>query len=58
MDITDECCELILILLYEVELAGKWLTNVSTTLFILTHKSVTSERPMALLPTLQKGGGS
>ena len=39
-------------MLQKVEMAGKWPTNANTTPFFLIPKSVTSERPIALLPTL------
>ena len=52
VDLFDEGCVRILTLLHEVEMAWKWPTNASTLLFFLIPKSVTSERPIALLPTL------
>ena len=54
LDHTDECCERLLSMLDEMEMAGKWPTNASTTLYFLMPKSITSERPIALLPTLVK----
>ena len=39
-------------LLHKVEMEGIWSANASTTLFYLTPKHITLERPLALLPTL------
>ena len=39
-------------ILHEVEMAGMWPSSASITLFLLIPKSTTSERPIALLPTL------
>ena len=35
---SDECCDRVLSILHKVEMAGKWSTNASTTLFFLTPK--------------------
>ena len=39
-------------LLEKVEQSGKWPQQACTTMFLLIPKSVTSERPIALMPTL------
>ena len=39
-------------LLEKVEQSGKWLQQACTTRFFLKPKNVTSERPIALVPTL------
>ena len=52
LDLSDECHERIVMLLHEVESAGHWPTNASTTMSFLMPNITTSERSPALLPTL------
>ena len=39
-------------LIKKVKQSGKWPQQACTTMFFLTPKNVTSERPIALMPTL------
>ena len=52
LDLTKETRGEILEFLEKVEQSGNWPQQVCTTMFFLIPKSVTSERPIALVPTL------
>ena len=52
LDFSAKCCERILPLLHNVEMAGKWQSNAGTTVSFFIPKSTTSQRPIAVLPTL------
>ena len=51
LDFSAKCCERILPLLHNVEMAGKWQSNAGTTVSFFIPKSTTSPRPIAVLPT-------
>ena len=52
LDLIKETREEIVEFLEKVEQSGKWPQQASTTMFLLIPKIVTSERPIALMPTL------
>ena len=52
MDLTKVTRGQIVELLEKVDKSGKWPQQVCTTMFFLIPKNVTSERPIALMPTL------
>ena len=56
LDLSDECHERIVMILHEVESAGQWPTNASTTMSFLIPNITTSERPPALLQPWLRGG--
>ena len=51
-DLSEETCGKIVVILAKVEQCGHWSVQTSTLLHFLIPKTVTSERPIALLPTL------
>ena len=55
VDVTKETRGEIVELLEKVEQSGKWPQQTCTTMFFLIRKNVTSERPIALMPTLIRG---
>ena len=52
LNLTKEPRGKIMEFLEKVEQSGKWRQQACTTMFFLIPKNVTSERPMALMPTL------
>ena len=52
LDETKETSGEIVEFLEKVEQSGKWPQKACTTMFFLIPKNVTSERPIALMPTL------
>ena len=52
LDLTKETRGEIVEFLEKVEQSGKWRQQACTTMFFLIPKNVTSERPIALMPTL------
>ena len=52
LDLTKETRREIFEFLEKVEQSGKWPQQACTTMFFLIPKNVTSERPIALMPTL------
>ena len=52
LDLTKETIGEIVEFLEKVEQSGKWPQQACTTMFYLIPKNVTSERPVALIPTL------
>ena len=52
LDLTEETRGEIVEFLEKVEQSGKWPQQACTTMFFLIPKNVTSERPIALMPTL------
>ena len=52
MDLTKETRKEIVEFLEKVEQSGKWQQQACTTMFFLIPKNVTSERPIAPMPTL------
>ena len=52
LDFTKETRGEIVEDLEKVEQSGKWLQQACTTMFFLIPKNVTSERPIAVMPTL------
>ena len=52
LDLTKETRGEIVVLLEKVEQSGTWPKQVCTTMFFLIPKIVTSEKPIALMPTL------
>ena len=52
LDLTNEKRGTIVELLEKAEQSGKWPQQAFTTMFFLIPKNVTSERPIALMPTL------
>ena len=52
LDVTKETRREIVEFLEMVEQSGKWPQQACTTMFFLIPKNVTSERPIALVPTL------
>ena len=52
LNVTKETRGEIVEFLEKVEQSGKWPQQACTTIFFLIHKNVTSERPIALMPTL------
>ena len=52
LDLIKETRGPIVEFLENVEQSGKWLGHACTTLFFLNPKNATSERPIALMPTL------
>ena len=52
LDATQETRGVIVEFLENVEQSGKWPQHARTTTFFLIPKNVTSERPIALMPTL------
>ena len=52
LDWTKETREEVVKLLEKVEQSGKWPQQACTSMFLLIPKCVTSERPIALMPTL------
>ena len=56
LDVTTEARGEIVEFLEKVEQSGKWPQQACTTMFVSIPKNVTSERPIALMPTLYVGG--
>ena len=56
LDMTKETRGEIVEILEKVEQSGKWPQQACTTVFFLIPKNVTSERPIALMPTLIRCG--
>ena len=54
LDLTKETRGEIVEFLVKVEQSGKWPQQAWTTMFFLTPKNLTSERPIALMPTLTR----
>ena len=54
LDLTDWCCEEILILLPKIKMAGQRPEIVSVTLFFIIPKNVTGGRPIDLRPTVTR----
>ena len=54
VDLTKETRGEIVELLEKVEHSGKWPQQACTTMFSLIPKNITSERPIALVPTLTR----
>ena len=52
LDLTKETRGEMFEFLEKVEQSGKWPQQACTTMFFLIPKNVTSERPIALMPTL------
>ena len=52
LDLTKETRGKIVEFLEKVEQSGKWPQQACTTMFFLIPKNVTSDRPIALMPTL------
>ena len=52
LDLTKETVVEVEELLEKVEQSGNWPQQACTTMFFLIPKNVTSERPVALVPTL------
>ena len=52
LDLTEETRGEIVEFLEKVEQSGKWPQETCTTMFFLIPKNITSERPIALMPTL------
>ena len=52
LNLTGETRGEIVEFLEKVKQSGKWRHQASTTMFFLIQKNVTSERPIALMPTL------
>ena len=52
LDLTKETREEVVELLEKVEQSGKWPQQACTTFFFVIPKNVTSERPLAPMPTL------
>ena len=52
LDLTKEMKREIVEFLEKVEQSGKWPQEACTTMFFLILRNVTSERPIALIPTL------
>ena len=52
LDLTEETTGEVVEFLDNVEQSGKWPQQARTTMFFLLPKNVTSERPIALMPTL------
>ena len=52
LDLTKETRGGIVRFLWKVEQSGKWPQQACTTMFFLIPKNVTSERPIALMPTM------
>ena len=52
LDLTQETRGKVVEFLEKVEQSGKWPQQACTTMFFLIPKNVTSERPLALMPTL------
>ena len=52
LDLTKETKGVIVEFLKEVEQSEKWPQQACATMFFLIPKNVTSERPIALMPTL------
>ena len=55
LDLTEETRGEIVEFLEKVEQSGKWPQQACTTMFFLIPKNITSERPIALMPTLIRG---
>ena len=54
LNLSDELCEEIVGFLHQLAMACVWAKRASTTLFFLIPKNITSERPIAFLPTPHK----
>ena len=51
LDLAFSLCESTVNMMEKVEMTGCWHVHSQTTLFMLIPKNVTSERPVAVLPT-------